>query len=474
MIYEFKQVPISELGKIVTGKTPSSKLDGMYGDEILFVTPKDFSGVKYISRTERFLSQEGKNKLKNFVIPSGSIVVSCIGSDMGKAAIVTRDSVTNQQLNSIIVNNGDNPEYVYYLLLTMKSYLKNLASGGSTMPLLNKTEFSKINLNIPTERVVQDKSVTLLNSIDKKIEINERINFTLERIAQMLFKSWFVDFDPVHAKKLALEKGLNPAKAERAAMAIISGVCGPSDFAENFEEMDKKLSAKLSKMSKENQEELAHTASLFPSEFEDSENGETPKGWTPEPLGNYLEIKRGGSPRPIRDFIVEAGFPWTKIADATANNNPFIFKTKEFIKEEGLRKTVLLKEGSLILSNSATPGLPRFLALEACVHDGWLHFPKISHFSKSYLYFQFLKIREHLIQQGNGSVFTNLKTDIIRNQKVVIPNKEILDVFTAKSDLILKKIEFSSKESQKLEELRDTLLPKLLSGEIDLSGVCID
>ena len=80
---------------------------------------------------------------------------------------------------------------------------------------------------------------------------------------------------------------------------------------------------------------------------------------------------------------------------------------------------MLLKRGILILSNSATPGLPRFLELDACIHDGWLYFPEKKLFTDSYLYLLFLSIRIALVQQGNGSFFTNLKTDILRTHTVV-------------------------------------------------------
>jgi type I restriction enzyme S subunit len=247
-------------------------------------------------------------------------------------------------------------------------------------------------------------------------------------MAQAIFKSWFVDFEPVKAKM----NGEQP------------------------EGMD------------------AATASLFPDKLVESELGLIPEGWEAKPLGDYLTIKRGGSPRPIKDFIVPEGYPWTKIADATANDNPYIFKTKEFIKEEGLKKTVYLKKGTLILSNSATPGLPRFLELDACIHDGWLHFPEKKHFTDSYLYQLFLHIRKHLVAQGNGSVFTNLKTDILRNQVVLVPPKELVDIYEKHASKLLETVKAKSIENNQLAQLRDTLLPKLLSGEIELGSMATE
>nr|WP_277603744.1 restriction endonuclease subunit S [Acinetobacter sp. ANC 4805] len=227
-------------------------------------------------------------------------------------------------------------------------------------------------------------------------------------------------------------------------------------------------------MAKDDFAELQATAALFPDELVESELGEVPKGWDATALGNFLEIKRGGSPRPIQNFMAPTGYPWVKIADATADPSPFLFKTKEFIIKEGLRKTVYLKKGSLILTNSATPGLPKFLELDACIHDGWLYFPQKQHFSDNYLYFLFLKLRTQLVAQGNGSVFTNLKTDILRNQVVLVPTKEVIEKFDLQVGKILEMMKTQCIQSSNLSDLRDALLPKLLSGELDVSGLQIE
>jgi type I restriction enzyme S subunit len=201
-------------------------------------------------------------------------------------------------------------------------------------------------------------------------------------------------------------------------------------------------------------------------EFVDSELGMIPKGWEVNRLDDILEIRRGGSPRPIQDFLSDEGLPWMKISDATASNSPFLYSTKEYIKIEGLRKTVLIKPGSIILSNSATPGLPRLIEFETCIHDGWLHFPQIKRFNRYILYLLFLDIKEHLIQQGNGSVFTNLKTEILKSQLINLPPLEVETNFTNQITPWFEQIRNNTKENQTLTTLRDTLLPKLISGEV--------
>ena len=201
-------------------------------------------------------------------------------------------------------------------------------------------------------------------------------------------------------------------------------------------------------------------------EFIDSELGKIPKGWEVKRLEDILTIKRGGSPRPIKDFIADQGLPWLKISDATASNSPFLYSTKEFIKPEGLRKTILIKPGNIILSNSATPGLPRLIEFNTCIHDGWLHFPEIRRFDRYLLYLLFLDIKAHLIQQGNGSVFTNLKTDILKAQKVFLPPKSIEKEFSSSIKPWFEIIKQNTEENITLTKLRDTLLPKLISGEV--------
>jgi type I restriction enzyme S subunit len=203
-------------------------------------------------------------------------------------------------------------------------------------------------------------------------------------------------------------------------------------------------------------------------EFIDSELGLIPKGWEVRRLEEIIEIKRGGSPRPIKDFIADEGLHWLKISDATASNSPFLYTTKEYIKIEGLRKTILIKPNSIILSNSATPGLPRLIEFHTCIHDGWLHFPKINRFNRYILYLLFLDIKEHLIQQGNGSVFTNLKTDILKSQLIKLPPIELEQTFTNQITPWFEKIKSNTKENHTLTKLRDTLLPKLVSGEVRL------
>lgn len=213
-------------------------------------------------------------------------------------------------------------------------------------------------------------------------------------------------------------------------------------------------------------------AALFESWFVnlDPWNGVQPSDWENAPLGSFVEIKRGGSPRPIQDYLSDSGLRWLKISDVTSLNSPFVLEIKEHIKEDGLRKTVFLHAGELVLSNSATPGIPKILDVDTCIHDGWLYFPK-SELSKYYLYLFFKHIRKELVALGNGSVFTNLKTDILKAFPATKADKSTLKEFDALVAPLFNVMLNADRENFKLAAMRDALLPKLMSGEVDVSAV---
>ena len=227
----------------------------------------------------------------------------------------------------------------------------------------------------------------------------------------------------------------------------------------------------------ENNQELndnlqQQAAALFESWFVnyDPWDGVQPSEWENAHLGSFVEIKRGGSPRPIQDFLSDSGLRWLKISDVTSLSSPFVLEIKEHIKEEGLRKTVFLHAGELVLSNSATPGIPKILDVDTCIHDGWLYFPK-SELSKYYLYLFFKHIRKELVALGNGSVFTNLKTDILKAFPATKADESTLKEFDALVTPLFDAMLNADRENFKLAAMRDALLPKLMSSEIDVSEV---
>ena len=141
-------------------------------------------------------------------------------------------------------------------------------------------------------------------------------------------------------------------------------------------------------------------------------------------IRDIATVKRGSSPRPIINFISNKGYPWLKISDFSFGER-YVYSTKEYIIEEGLKNTRYVPKGTLIVTNSASPGIPIFLGKDMCLHDGFLYLENVSpNVNLLYLYYFLLCQREYLVSQGNGSVFTNLKKEILEDTFIELPSLE--------------------------------------------------
>ena len=181
------------------------------------------------------------------------------------------------------------------------------------------------------------------------------------------------------------------------------------------------------------------------------------KEWEEVEIQNICIVKRGASPRPIHDYISDKGIPWVKIADATYSNSRFISKTKEFIKKEGKEKSKYIQKGTLILSNSATPGIPKIMKIDACVHDGWLVIDNFKCVLKEFMYYMFIYERDKLVRLSTGSVFNNLKTDIVKRYKVNLPKLNNQKVIVKILSILDDKIELNNQINKNLEEMAQVI-----------------
>lgn len=174
--------------------------------------------------------------------------------------------------------------------------------------------------------------------------------------------------------------------------------------------------------------------------------------WQTKKIGEVVDIRRGSSPRPIHKFLASEGMPWVKIADATSDTSRYIWRTNEFIIDEGVNKSVKVVPETLIVSNSATPGLPKIMKITACVHDGWLVFFNYRGITRDFLYYKFVDIRHKLVNQANGSVFQNLKTDIVRDFDIDVPSIETQQKIVGILSNIDEKIELNNAINNNLLE----------------------
>ena len=177
---------IGEFGVVITGKTPSSDNPEDFGNDMPFVTPGDFGKYhKFAIGAERGLSEIGVKRLKGKVLPKGSVIVTCIGSDMGKVSIASEECITNQQLNSIIVNRREYSDYLFYVLSFISKELRAMALGSSTMPLLNKSDFERIGVIFPPNDLLV-KFSQLLNTCNETTILKQKENIKLTELQSLL------------------------------------------------------------------------------------------------------------------------------------------------------------------------------------------------------------------------------------------------------------------------------------------------
>lgn len=179
---------------------------------------------------------------------------------------------------------------------------------------------------------------------------------------------------------------------------------------------------------------------------------------------DLMNVNRGASPRPIIEYLTDNGYRWLKISDFSLGDR-YVYKTKEYIKEEGITKTKFLKKGTLILTNSATPGIPIFLGEDMCLHDGFLYFQNIKEkiISKEYLYYWFIFNRNNIVNQANGSVFKNLKKEIIMNLSISLPSLNTQKKVVKILNNIDNKIELNNQTNDNLLELINNLYKESFS-----------
>lgn len=197
---EWKNVRVGELGKIITGKTPKTSISDNYGGRIPFLTPSDNMSVKYVGKTSKTLTEKGLLEVKNAILPENSVCVSCIGSDLGKAVITTCPTVTNQQINSIIVDEKSfDVSFVYYAMQILGKKMNFISKTSTAVPIVNKSSFSSYEIKCPP-REDQKRIAAVLSALDSKIECNKKINDNLLWQAQALYKDRFIDLKPFNGK----------------------------------------------------------------------------------------------------------------------------------------------------------------------------------------------------------------------------------------------------------------------------------
>lgn len=420
---------IKDFGDIVTGKTPSTSDEENFSNDYPFITPSDIGSFfeKYIENTERGISKKGSNILKNSRIPENSICVVCIGSTIGKMCFTNKDSFTNQQLNSLIPNKDYNPHYLFYLLRYFKGFFQLIGAGtGSGKGIVNKTTFSKIRIPVFENLEFQNKIASILSAYDDLIEVNNKKIKTLNEMAQEIYKEWFVRFRFPGHEKVEFQN------------SILGSI--PQDF--KILKINDVLDDFIGGGWGEDDESSAFNTDAFVirgTDFKNIENGildSCPYRWHKASNFKSRQLKEN-------DFILE-------ISGGTA--------------EQPVGRAIIVEKEIL----------DRFDNKVICASFCKLLRIKNEKIAPFYFYYwlKYLyetKIIEQFQLQSTGII--NFKFDyFLRKCNVLLPPKNILDNFEKIVKPIRDKIQKLGFENDKLIKQRDLLLPRLMSGKLEVKG----
>lgn len=347
-----------------------------------------------------------------------------------------------------------NPLYLAAWLASAKGQaLLEARATGSTVLGIKQAELLKVEVDVPPEDI---QELVARNRYDlvNKIDINTQTNQTLEQIAQAIFKSWFVDFDPVKAKIETLAAGGSAEDSELAAMSVIS--------AKTLDELNG-----LKASNPEAFNRLAQTAALFPAAMQDSELGEIPEGWCVSSLSELINITGGGTPKRSEESYWNGDIPWFSVKDVPSEGNVFVVDTDEKITVLGLNKssTKLLQKGTTIITARGTVGKLALVGTDMCMNQS-CYGVRGKNVGDFYNYFNLKEAVSTLQRNTHGAVFDTITTQTFDTYSLAFSGVELANKFDALVAPLLQNIETNVRQNIELATLRDTLLPKLLSGKL--------
>ena len=279
-----------------------------------------------------------------------------------------------------------------------------------------------IGLTIPLPPLPEQRAIAhILGTLDDKIELNRRMNETLEAMARAIFKSWFVDFDPVRAKMEGRPTGL-PKEIEN----------------------------------------------LFPDSFEDSELGEIPRGWDIVPIEELATIVGGSTPSTKDLSYWNGAHYWATPKDLSALTTPVLLETERKITDKGVSQITSgqLPAGTLLLSSRAPIGYLAITEVPISINQGFIGLLPRGGISNIFLLYWAKNSNEEIMSRANGSTFLEISKRNFRTIPIARPPKNLMAFFDSINRPMFKRIVSNEKEVRGLAEIRDSLLPKLISGEI--------
>ncbi len=366
---EWVHKKVSDLGRIITGKTPKTAIAENYGGTIPFLTPSDDMSVKHVTRTGKTITKKGLSEVKNCLLPAQSVCVSCIGSDLGKVVMTTEPTVTNQQINSIIVNTElFDSDFVYYAMCILGKKLNFIGRTSTTVPIVNKSSFSACEIQCPS-LVEQQQIAAILSAIDAKIAVNSEINDNL----------------------------------------------------------------------------LQQLMSIY--------------------CCNYLTRQPNGT---IEAILAENPKSSVKVRDARLHKVGYPFYTSG--KSILLYDSYMVDGRNIFLNTGGNADVKYYIGKAAYSTDTWCISGTENYSDYLYIVLKYL-LPEIESNYFEGSTLKHLQKNKLRQHLIYIPSTTEINNFNSLANPIFDLISANMEENKQLKEMRNLLLPKLISGEIDVSDI---
>ncbi|MCP9916936.1 restriction endonuclease subunit S [Cyanobium sp. ATX 6F1] len=425
MSSDYPQVSISSVARVRSGfafKSSDWQSTGIPVVKIANVKEGrlEMDGCSYVSEVVA-------HQARDFLLEQGDILISMTGyvGDVARVREADTPCALNQRVGRFHSYNKAliDPSFLFFHLKSkeVRSEIEQKAYG-SAQPNISAGGIEETSIHLP-ELWIQQAIAHILGTLDDKIELNRKTNETLEAMAKALFKSWFVDFDPVRAKAEGRPTGL------------------PDEISD-----------------------------LFADSFEDSELGEIPSGWKIQSAGNQYQISIGKTPPRKEAHWFSCGHldvPWLSIRDL-GEAGVFAYRASECLTREAVERfnVKVVPANTVIVSFKLTVGRVAITACEMLTNEAIAHFsPLRSEAGFEYTYCLLSQYDYHSLG-STSSIATAVNSQILRDMPLLTPSGDIVRAFCDTTTSLFSSIKICQKETQHLSDLRDALLPKLISGEI--------
>ena len=369
------------------------------------------------------ISQEKHQEHSRTELNGGELLITLVGTP-GQCAIAPLEVKGFNVVRAVGVFSTEpiaDSRFIMYSIQAPQSqvYLRNVCNT-TVQATLNLGDLKGLPLSIPD--IKEQKAIAyILGTLDDKIELNRKTNETLEAMAKALFKSWFVDFDPVRAKAEGRPTGL------------------PAEISD-----------------------------LFPDSFEDSELGEIPSGWQCCPFTQLVDVISGGTPKTSVDEYWNGSIPWFSVVDAPSGADCWVIQTEKSITYQGLNNcsSKLLSTGTTIISARGTVGKVCLAGQDMAMNQSCYGLRSKAANGEYFCFYLTKSLVEILEARAHGSVFSTITRDTLDGVSTISPPLEVIQSFNGIAGALLGKIKNNLEDNRILGNQRDALLPKLISGEI--------